>query len=238
MHDSPTIVIERNCNGPRLTGNGGYVAGVLAGHIDPAGAVEVTLRAPVPLETPLAVVRDGKAGHLLKQGEKLICEARPASLALRPPGPQDWAVAERMSQQGGSPEGTDFHWCLVCGRGRDVGDGLRVFGQRLDDAPVSLSLYEPHVAHAAEDGRIGAPYLWGALDCPGAWAVLDPDDWRPAVTGRMTGQIFHRPRPGESCMVVGWKIGAEGRKLYAGTALYSRAGRLCAMAASTWILLA
>ena len=102
---------------------------------------------------------------------------------------------------------------------------------------MSLSLYDPHPVHAAADGRIDAAFLWGALDCPGAWAVQDPDDWRPAVTGRMAGRIFHRPEPGEPCMVVGWKIGAEGRKLFAGTALYTRAGTLSALASSTWILL-
>ena len=37
--------------------------------------------------------------------------------------------------------------------------------------------------------------------------------------------------------VVGWKIGAEGRKLYSGTALYTESGRLCAIGHCTWILL-
>jgi hypothetical protein len=57
-----------------------------------------------------------------------------------------------------------------------------------------------------------------------------------AMTGRMTGQVFSRPAPGEPCMVVGWRIGAEGRKLFAGTALYTKTGKLCAMAATTWIV--
>jgi hypothetical protein len=237
MDEGRTIVIDRRFNGPRLSGNGGYVAGMVARHVDADGAVEVTLRAPIPLDTPMRLTRNGDATHVLKHREQLICEARPASLALDPPGLQDWATAERLSAGGGSPDETDFHWCLVCGRGRAVGDGLRVFGLRLDDRPMSLSLYHPHPVHAAADGRIDTAFLWGALDCPGAWAVQDPDAWQPAVTGRMTGRIFHRPAPGEACMVVGWKTGAEGRKLFAGTALYTRAGTLCALASSTWILL-
>jgi len=237
MDDGRIIVIDSRFNGPRLSGNGGYTAGMVARHVDAEGAVEVTLRAPIPLDTPMTLRRNGEGGHVLKNGEQLVCEARPASLALDPPGPQDWATVERLSAGGGSPDDTDFHWCVVCGRGRAVGDGLRVFGLRLDDRPMSLSLYDPHPVHAAPDGRIDSAFLWGALDCPGAWAVQDPDDWRPAVTGRMTGRIFHRPEPGEACMVVGWKTGAEGRKLFAGTALYTRTGTLCALALSTWILL-
>jgi hypothetical protein len=236
MDQGRTVVIGRGFNGPRLSGNGGYVAGVLAQHIDPSGAVEVTLRAPVPIDEQMTLTAGGDGRHLLKHGERLICEARPAALTLEPPGLQDWETAERLSAAGGSTEGTDFHWCIVCGRGRPVGDGLRVFGQRVDGKPMSLALYRPHAVHAAADGRIDAPFLWGTLDCPGVWAVQEPDDWRPAMTGRMVGQVFHRPVPGDPCMVVGWRVGAEGRKLFAGTALYTRTGVLCAMALSTWII--
>ncbi len=231
-----SITIEGRFNGPPMSGNGGYVAGVLAQHVDPHGPVEVTLRAPVPVDTPMALVRDGDARHLLKHGERLICDARPAKLDLQPPGVQDWATAERLSAAGGSEADSDFHQCLVCGRGRAVGDGLRVLGQRVNDRPMSLSLYMPHAAHADEEGCIGVPFIWGTLDCPGAWAVQEPHDARTAMTGRMTGQVFSRPAPGEPCMVVGWRIGAEGRKLFAGTALYTKAGKLCAMAATTWIV--
>ena len=80
-------------------------------------------------------------------------------------------------------------------------------------------------------------FVWGALDCPGAWAAQDPDDWRPALTGRMTVKVMDRPKVGERCAVVGWRIGADGRKLYSGTALYTEAGKLCALGTCTWIVL-
>jgi len=52
-----TLIIEPGFNGPRLSGNGGYVGGVLAGRFTRAfggdGAVEITLRAPIPINTPL-----------------------------------------------------------------------------------------------------------------------------------------------------------------------------------------
>jgi hypothetical protein len=49
--------------------------------------------------------------------------------------------------------------------------------------------------------------------------------------------VLHRPKVGERCAVVGWRIGAEGRKLYSGTALYTEQGQLCALAHCTWIVL-
>lgn len=237
-----TLIIERGFNGPRLSGNGGYVGGVLAArYADAMGrddAVEITLRAPVPIDTEMQVVRDGDA-LLLRDGETLVCEARAGSVdhLSPPPPPTDWAEVMRRGDDGGSPEDSDFHWCIVCGRGRAVGDGLRVLGAHGPGPGRSLSCYLPHANHAAGDGRIRPEFLWGALDCPGAWAAQEPDDWRPALTGRMTAKVLDRPKVGERCAVVGWKIGAEGRKLFSGTALYTESGRLCALAHCTWIVL-
>lgn len=237
MDQARTIVIDRRFNGPRLSGNGGYVSGLLARHVDPAGAVEVTLRAPVPIDTPMTLHADDDGRHVLRHDGRLICEARAATLALDPPGLESWMTDTPPDADAGSDADSDFHWCFVCGRGRAVGDGLRVFGQRVADRAMSLAPYRAHAAHAAADGRIDGAFLWGTLDCPGAWAVQNAEDPRPAMTGRMTGQVFHRPRPDEDCLVVGWRLGAEGRKLFAGTALYTRTGTLCAMAATTWIVL-
>ena len=231
-----TIVIDRRFNGPKGSGNGGYVAGILAGHIDPEGVVEVTLRAPVPLDTPMDLSPAGD-GYRLTAGGRLICEARRAALTLDAPGAGDWAEMERLAEGGGSAAGTDFHDCLVCGRGRAPGDGLRVWGDRAAGGGRSLSRYLPHPVHAGDDGRIRPEFVWGALDCPGAWAAQDADDPRPALTGRMTARIFDRPRPGLRCMVVGWKAGGAGRKLISGTALYGEDGTLYAQGECVWIVL-
>jgi hypothetical protein len=237
-----TLIIACGFNGPRLSGNGGYVGGVMAErferHFRTAGAVEITLRAPVPIETPLQVSRADDA-LLLKAGATLLCEARAGAVdhLKPPPPPSDWAEVMRRGELGGSPEDSDFHWCLVCGRGRPVGDGLRVLSTHGPGPGRSLSCYLPHANHADAQGRIKPEFLWGALDCPGAWAVQEPDDWRPALTGRLTAKVIEPPKVGERCAVVGWKIGADGRKLHSGTALYTEAGRLCAIGHCTWILL-
>jgi hypothetical protein len=233
-----TLIVERSFNGPRLSGNGGYVGGLLARHFDPDSAVEVTFRAPIPLERSLALHWSDNSLQL-HDGDTLICEAHPGSVDQLdpPPPPANWNDVMGRERDGGSFEDSDFHYCIVCGRGRAVGDGLRVLGTSGPDAGRSLSCYVPHAAHADGDGRIKREFVWGTLDCPGAWAVQDPGDWRPALTGRMTAMIIDPPRIGERCAVVGWKLGAEGRKLHSGTALYTESGRLCALGHCTWILL-
>jgi hypothetical protein len=238
-----TILIPPGFNGPRLSGNGGYVSGVLAARFaeamgrsgDSDGAVEITLRAPIPIDRALQVVRDGDA-LTLRDGDTLLCEARAGSVAhlVPPPAPADWAPVLEVAKTGGSL-GDEFQECLVCGRARAVGDGLRVFGK--GNRGHSLSCYLPHAAHADAHGRIRPEFIWGTLDCPGAWAVQDADDPRPALTGRMTAKIIDPPRVGERCAVVGWKIGEDGRKLYSGTALYTEQGRLRALGHCTWIVL-
>ena len=233
-----TLIVERGFNGPRLSGNGGYVGGMLAQHFDPDSAVEVTFRAPIPIERALALHwSDGSLE--LRDGDTLICEARPGSVdhLSPPPAPTDWNDVLQREVNGGCFEDSEFHYCIVCGRGRAVGDGLRVLGTHGPEAGRSLSCYVPHAAHASGDGRIRREFVWGTLDCPGAWAAQDPNNWLPALTGRQTVKIMDPPRVGERCAVVGWKLGTEGRKLYSGCALYTESGRLCALGHCTWILL-
>jgi hypothetical protein len=236
-----TITIAPGFNGPRLSGNGGYVGGVLAGRYTRAfggDTVEVTLRAPIPIARALQVVRDDQA-LMLRDGDTLLCEARAGSVdhLEPPPAPTDWNDVLRRGVKGGSPPDSEFGDCLVCGRGRAVGDGLRVLSTAGPPPGYSLSCYQPHANHADDAGRIRPEFVWGTLDCPGAFAVQDPGDFRPALTGRMTARVIEPPRVGERCAVVGWRIGAEGRKLYSGTALYTESGRLCALGTCTWILL-
>jgi hypothetical protein len=237
-----TIIIEPRFNGPRLSGNGGYVGGMLAARFTEAfggdGTVEITLRAPVPIDRRLQVVPHGEA-LALRDGRTLIAEACAGSLAhlKPPPAPVDWDDVLRRGEQGGSPIDTEYGYCIVCGRGRAVGDGLRVLGTSGPQPGYSLSCYLPHAVHADASGRIRPEFVWGALDCPGAFAAQDLNDFRPAMTGRMTVKVIEPPTVGERCAVVGWKIGEDGRKLYSGTALYTESGRLCGLGTCTWILL-
>lgn len=229
------IVIARRFNGPPNSGNGGIVAGRVAEFID--GPAEITLRAPVPLEVSLAVERDAQGNLRLEYDGTLLIEARATDLDLDVPPPPSWDEAVRLSANGGSFPGTDFDSCVVCGRDRKAGEALRVWAAPLPDRAQSIAAWVPDPRLADADGYLPLAYLWGALDCPGATAVLAADDGRTVLTGRMAGHAFKRVRGGEKCIVLGWTIGADGRKLYSGTAVFNEAGEICGKAMITWIVL-
>jgi hypothetical protein len=85
--------------------------------------------------------------------------------------------------------------------------------------------------------RSEVPWVWAALDCPGAFAV-DPDLSRGAsVLGRMAAHVERLPAAGEELVVVGWDLGGgDGRRSYAGTALF-QGEEVLAWARATWFAL-
>jgi hypothetical protein len=91
---------------------------------------------------------------------------------------------------------------------------------------------------ATADGLIRPEFAWAALDCPGGWAAtrfgrVDG----PAVLGRMAARVLEPIAAHSAHIVVGWLEGVSGRKLAAGSALYSRDGVLQAFSRQTWIAL-
>ena len=215
------ITIERRFRGPLDSGNGGYTSGRLAAFID--GPAEVTLRLPPPLERPLRVVRDDGLVRLL-DGEALVAEARPAAPALEPPAPPSLADAEKAAAAHVHLSGESFAECFTCGIRPD--DGLCIHvgpveGTDLHATPWTATGVSPEV-------------VWAAIDCPGAWAVGAPGRGE-IVLGRMTAEIVRLPAEGEACIVTAWPLGEDGRKLYAGTALFTAEGELLAIARQTWI---
>jgi len=53
--------------------------------------------------------------------------------------------------------------------------------------------------------------------------------------GRMTARVLRVPEVGERCAVAAWPLGEDGRKLFAGTALFAEDGELLALAKQTWV---
>jgi hypothetical protein len=218
-----TIVFARRFRGPLTSANGGYACGTLAAFVD-ADAVTVTLRRPPPLERPLEVRGEG-TGVLLLDGDDLVAEATPDSLELTPPEvtlEEAEAAASNHVRWGSAA----FSECFSCGI-RPEGDGLaihpgRVAGREaLQAAPWRAADVTPAV-------------VWAAIDCSGAYALrgLGRGD---AVLGRMTATIERLPEAGERCLVAGWRLEEEGRKLHAGTALLAEDGTPLALARQIWI---
>jgi hypothetical protein len=225
-----TLTIPGRFCGPPGVGNGGYVAGVLARGL--GSAVTVKLRAPTPLDRPLQVER-GKASARLRDGALLIAEAAPSEFEIDVPAPPSYAVAERTLQQFRGYDKHLYPGCFVCGPSRAQGDGLRVFALPATQGRLAAA-WTPDAAFAGADGEIAAEYLWGALDCPGGF-VIDHGADMAVVTGEIAARIEGGVRAGESCVVIAWSIGSDGRRHRSGSAIFTASGRRVAAARAVWV---
>jgi hypothetical protein len=218
------LVLSHRYRGPLTSANGGYACGRLAAYVD-AEQVEVTLRLPPPLDRPLSVEReDGRV--LLLDGDALVAEARPAPVEVQPPTPPvSIADAEAARERHVRDWSPDFGECYVC--------GLREDGLEIRVGPVAGR--EPLHAAPVALREAGTEFVWAAVDCPGAYAV-GAEGRGEIVLGRMTARIDRVPDVGEECVATAWPVGEDGRKLYAGTALFSSVGELLALARQTWIV--
>lgn len=196
--------------------------------------MEVTLRAPPPLGVPLSI-ETGDPMRLM-HGEQLVAEARGdrPQLELDVPAPPHYADAAARRDTYVGFRAHAFPTCFVCGPRRHEGDGLRIFPARRPGAAVVAAAWKPDSSLAGPHGAIDPLYLWSALDCPGYFGVAERGQL--ALLGRMTARLDGSLRPGERCVVLGWPIRREGRKLTAGTAVFSGERKLVACSRQTWIV--
>ncbi len=219
------LVIDRHFRGPTESANGGYTCGVLASLFH--GPVEVTLRLPPPLERPLELDLDDGRKHVeLRDGDALVAEASQAHVEVELPDPIAFADASAAALPEGDKESA-FPQCFVCGWARD--DGLGIYAGPVEGHEAVAATWTPRPDHVAPE------FVWAALDCPGAYAVHGGERGMP-VLGRLAAKVEHLPHAGEQCVVMAWPLGDEGRKLFAGTALFGEDGRVLGSARATWIV--
>lgn len=215
------IIVPARYNGPPDSANGGYTCGLIARATGLAHP-EVTLRRPPPLDVPLRV--DGTEVY---DGEHLVAQATEATGGdLEPPAYPGLAAARTAQEQYAGLRKHPFPTCYVCGPDRD--DGLGLYPGPIGDG---------YVATTWTPADVTPETVWAALDCPGAWALLQSDD-TPIVLGRLAVRTYALPRAGQSHVITGWQAAPnEGRKRFAGTALHDTEGKLLATGQATWIAL-
>ena len=231
-----TILIPRRFNGPPGSANGGYTCGLVAELVG-TEEVEVSLRSPPPLDTPLTVVRDGE-GVELRDGDTLVAEGRPAELLQDVPDAAPRDEVERAEASGRERWIAEhpFPSCYVCGPVREAGDGLFIF-------PVELP---------GRDGLCGAPWtpdestddgrgwvrpeeVWAALDCPTSAPVANFGTGPPMVLAQLTARIGCPVRVGEDHTILAWALERDGRKRRSAAALYDSEGRMLCASRALWI---
>lgn len=220
------ISIPARFNGPLESGQGGYVAGVIAGLV--GGSAEVSIRAAVPVDRALVVERDGADGVRIVDGETLIAEGKAApDFAIDVPPPVTVEEARRAeSGYRGLPDGV-FSRCFVCGRARD--DAFGVFAGAVDGRDVVASAWTPPDWTAGDDGRVRPEFVWAVLDCPTFFATYLHEDLAMGVLARVAGRVDRPAIVGEDHVVIAWPIEVDGRKRHAGSALLSADGEVLAV---------
>ena len=239
-----TLTVAGRFCGPPTSGNGGYTAGLAAGHLAPGPdeAVEVRLHLPPPLDRALVVTPgpdepgEGPPRSVrVLDGDAVVVSARVVPWApdpdARPAATWDEATAAAVQW---SEDDHPFPTCFVCGPARTPGDGLRIFA-----APLPERGSEPSPTFGATwvPTEISAARIWAALDCPGGQAVSVFGGAESAVVlgtivARHTGDI----EVGRRYVLTSWERAHEGRK-HLCTALLSDAesGTVVGESHATWI---
>lgn len=221
--------------GPPAVAHGGYTGGMLARYL-PADA-EVTLRKPVRVGASLRLEpRDG--GVVLYDGPTVVAEAARSQLVSHAPKPPAFAEALAASAAFPGFAAHPFPPCAVCGPERADAGAFRLFPGPVAGRDLLAAVWYPTSA-ALAGGALRPEFAWAALDCPAGWAAL----WfgrvdGAAVLGRMATRLDEPVPAHDAHILVGWLEGVSGRKLFAGSALYSRSGALQGFSRQTWIMVA
>lgn len=227
-------VASRFC-GPPGSGNGGYTVGMIGKHLE--NDVEVTLKRPIPVDATMQVVADPTGVAALVHADTEIASARVVELDLDIPEAITFAEAAAARTTYPGFQNHPFPNCYVCGTNRCGGDGMCLFTGIVAEGVVASS-WVPSAEFVNDQGVVAPELVCAALDCPGAWALIDRYAIEgPFVLGRMTYRLEKPIYAGERYVVMGWALSRDGRRSFCGTAVYDAEGAVCAAAAATWIQL-
>ena len=236
------ITIPAIYNGPPNIANGGYVCGKLADFIQ--GTADIWIRRPTPLDQKLSIIGYTDGSFSIVSGEQVVAEGKPGNLDLDMPASPGFDVALEASKSSRAMQINEFNnrkflgihpTCFCCGAERTDNAGLKIHPGRVPGEDIIAAPWIPGPELADEEGNIRPEFIWTALDCPGAFAVLEIGGNHPGLMGRLIGRVEHTIRIDEPCVIVGRAISTDGRKHLAGTAVYNSRGQLAGKALATWI---
>jgi hypothetical protein len=221
-----TLTIPAHFNGPPESGNGGYTCGRVAQLVQNE-VVEVSLRSPPPLDTPLAVAReDGRVE--VREGDTLVAEGRPAALLLEVPDPvpREEVAAAVEQGRGRWANRHPFPTCVVCGPERPDGFGI---------TPGPLPGHDGMFGACWTPDEDAPELVWAALDCPTSAPVANFGEGPPMVLASLTARLGCAVQAGEAHTILSWALGEEGRKHWSAAALYDADGILTCASRALWI---
>ena len=234
------VVIPRRFNGPPESAHGGYACAAAAELLD--CAAEITLRAPPPIERPMAVERGAGAALTVRDGETVVMQGRPATVALDVPAPVSLTEAQAAADACPWLDRHPFPTCFGCGPERVAGDGMREFPGPVESRPgIWATPWVPDDSLADGAGVVRPRFTFAALDCPSGAGAIEAAGVHLSehvhVLGRLTGRVLAPARVGEAHVVMAWPIRAEGRKRHGGVAIFNGADDLVAIGEALWIAL-
>jgi hypothetical protein len=227
-----TITVARRFCGPANSANGGYFAGLVATLA--SDTLAVRLLKPPPLDTELSVVEREDGSLEVREGDTPVGQARHTGLKLDLPSrlPSYFEAVEASRRYTGF-RAHRFPTCFVCGTQRPRGDGMRIFAGPIPERGIVAAPWVPDSSLDRGDGKVRPEFMSAALDCPGYYAVTDDD--RMMLLGELTVHLDRLVHVDESCTIIGWKMGVDGRKYEAGTAIFDEDGELCGRGRALWI---
>lgn len=253
------LVIPIWANGPDGSGNGGWSAGLLAGHMpEPAvdTGIAVSLRVPPPIGRTLDVRADEtSSGRVLVDGSHdepvLVAHAVPQAVSLDVPGAvRAIGVDAAAAASAGFPfrDEHPFPRCVACGTARDPDapslhlhcgpvDGVQVRDEAGDPTPVFADSWVPtaDLADADDPTLASVACCWSALDCPSAAPMADPHAVNPSVLARIAVRLDRQARIGEPHVLAAWRVAVDGRKQRSRSVLLDAAGTVLGAADALWI---
>ncbi|OGN88609.1 MAG: hypothetical protein A2Z74_02690 [Chloroflexi bacterium RBG_13_46_9] len=115
---------------------------------------------------------------------------------------------------------------------------MRIFPGLIEARSIVAAPWVPDASLAEGSSSVRTEFLWATLDCAGAialvtlvWRLFPSKYW---VTGELSARIDGSITPGEKCVVIGWPLQIDGRKCFAGSAVFSESGHPVAVGRSIW----